>query len=94
MAELLHQLQQADRTWAEWIAWQLERPATASSFRRGISGPAATSFSRCNRPPPATYHRRSLAAAVSARFTNRNGRRVVQDPTGEKGLLLPVRCGV
>ena len=40
----------ADRAWAEWIAWQLELPPTASSSKPGTSSPATTSWSACATP--------------------------------------------
>ena len=42
---------EADRAWAEWIACSWRPPATRPCCRPGTSGPAATSCTRCSRPP-------------------------------------------
>lgn len=84
----------ADRAWAEWIAWQLEEAAfsvviEAWDFRPG--GNFAVKMDR------ALQEAERLIAVLSpdflaARFTVPEWTAAfAQDPTGEKGLLVPVR---
>src|SRR5258706_1904890 len=86
----------ADRTWAEWIAWQLEAQGyttivQAWDFRPGsnfvLEMHAATSSAQRTIAVLSPDYLTSLYTQPewAAAF--------VQDPTGQKGILLPVRVG-
>jgi TIR domain len=85
---------QADRAWAEWIAWVLEEKGYAVTiqawdFRPG--GNFALDMQRAT-----AEAERTIAVLspdyVQSRFTApERAAALAKDPTGEKGILLPVR---
>ena len=86
----------ADRAWAEWIAWQLEASGyevivQAWDFRPG--GNFALDMDSA-----AKQAKRTIAVLsddyLKSKFTAPEwAAAFAQDPTGEKGILLPVRVG-
>jgi tetratricopeptide (TPR) repeat protein len=86
----------ADRDWAEWIAWQLEE-ANYSTVLQVWDFAAGSNFA-LDMQKAATEAARTIAvlsaAYLAAQFTQPEWTAAfVQDPTGEKGILLPVRIG-
>jgi hypothetical protein len=84
----------ADRWWAEWIAWQLEEAkyttlVQAWDFRPG------SNFVAEMQQATATAERTIAVLSpnyLAAKFTHPEWQAAfAQDPTGEKGTLLPVR---
>src|SRR5215468_7914028 len=83
-----------DRSWAEWIAWQLEEAGyttvlQAWDFRPG--GNWALDMQQAD-----VHARRTLAVLspdfLTSAFTQPEwAAAFAQDPTGEKGVLVPVR---
>ena len=84
----------ADRTWAEWIAWQLEEAGYTTVLQAWDFRPGSNFVLDMQRA--ATEAERTIAVLspdyLSARFTQPEwAAAFAQDPTGEKGTLLPVR---
>jgi len=84
----------ADRQWAEWIAWQLEEAGYTTVLQAWDFRPGSNFVLEMQRA--ATEARRTIAILspdyLSARFTQPEWAAAFsQDPTGEKGTLLPVR---
>ena len=83
-----------DRAWAEWIAWQLEG-AGYSTIIQAWDMPPGTNFIQAMQQ--ATQEAERTIAVLSpdyftSRFTQPEWEAAfVQDPTGKKGLLVPVR---
>lgn len=84
----------ADRGWAEWIAWQLEAAGHSTVIQAwdfGAGGNFVLAMQKA-----ATEATRTIAVLspdyLSAKFTWPEwAAAFVQDPTGEKRLLVPVR---
>jgi hypothetical protein len=85
---------QADRTWAEWIAWQLESAGYSTVLQAWDFVPGSDWVYQMQRATVAA--RRTIAVLSSAYLKSVYGGaewRVAfaNDPTGEQALLLPVR---
>jgi len=85
---------QADRSWAEWIAWHLEEGGYTVVIQAWDFRPGANFVLEMQRA--ATEAARTIAVLspdyLAARFTQPEwAAAFAQDPTGEKGTLLPVR---
>ncbi len=84
----------ADRTWAEWIAWQLEEAGYTTVLQAWDFRPGSNFVLEMQRAT--TEAERTIAVLspdyLGARFTQPEwAAAFAQDPTGEKGTLLPVR---
>jgi hypothetical protein len=84
----------ADRQWAEWIAWQLEEAGYTTVLQAWDFRPGSNFVLEMQRA--ATEAERTIAVLspdyLGARFTQPEwAAAFAQDPTGEKGTLLPVR---
>jgi len=84
----------ADRQWAEWIAWQLEEVGYTTVLQAWDFRPGSNFVLEMQRA--ATEAERTIAVLspyyLSARFTHPEwAAAFAQDPTGEKGTLVPVR---
>jgi tetratricopeptide (TPR) repeat protein len=84
----------ADRMWAEWIAWQLEESGYSVVLQAWDFRPGCNFVLEMDRA--AVEAERTIAvlspAYLSALYTQPEwAAALAQDPTGEKGKLLPVR---
>ena len=84
----------ADRQWAEWIAWQLEEAGYTTVLQAWDFRPGSSFVIDMQRA--ATEAERTIAVLspdyLGALYTQPEwAAAFVQDPTGEKGTLLPVR---
>jgi tetratricopeptide (TPR) repeat protein len=84
----------ADQTWAEWIAWQLEEAGYSTVLQAWDSMPGRDWASEMQRA--VTSAGKTIAVLSSAYLQSVYGEaewRVAfaSDPTGERGLLVPVR---
>ncbi len=83
-----------DRTWAEWIAWQLEKVGYTAVLQAWDFRPS-TNFVEAMNQAAATAERTIAVLSpdyLSSRFTRPEWEAAfAQDPTGEHGVLLPVR---
>jgi tetratricopeptide (TPR) repeat protein len=84
----------ADRSWAEWIAWQLEEAGYTVVVQAWDFRPGANFVLEMQRAT--TEAARTIAVLspdyLAAGFTQPEwAAAFAQDPTGEKGTLLPVR---
>jgi len=83
-----------DRDWAEWIAWQLEENGY-TTFLQAWDFSAGTNF--VQKMQQAILETKRTIAVLSAnymkaKFTHPEWQAAfAKDPTGEKGLLLPIR---
>jgi hypothetical protein len=83
-----------DRTWAEWIAWQLEEAGYTTIIQAWDFRPGGNFVIEMQRA--AEQARRTLAVLspdyLQALYTQPEwAAAFAQDPTGEQGMLLPVR---
>jgi tetratricopeptide (TPR) repeat protein len=84
----------ADREWAEWIAWQLEEAGYTTVLQAWDFRPGSNFVLEMQRA--STEAQRTIAVLspdyLAAPFTQPEwAAAFARDPTGEKGLLLPVR---
>ena len=84
----------ADRAWAEWIAWQLEEAGYTTVLQAWDFRPGGNFVLDMQRA--AAQADRTLAVLspdfLASAFTQPEwAAAFVQDPTGEKGILVPVR---
>jgi hypothetical protein len=84
----------ADREWAEWIAWQLEEEGYTTIIQAWDFRPGGNFVIEMQRA--AEQARRTIAVLspdyLQALYTHPEwAAAFAQDPTGEKGTLLPVR---
>src|SRR5689334_3436803 len=85
---------QADRTWAEWIAWQLEEEGYTTVLQAWDFRPGGNFVHQMD---GATIDAERTIAVLSpdyfaSSFTQPEWAAAFKkDPTGEKGILLPVR---
>lgn len=84
----------ADRTWAEWIAWQLEEAGYTTIIQAWDFRPGGNFIIEMQRA--AEQARRTIAVLspnyLQALYTRPEwAAAFARDPTGEKGMLLPVR---
>jgi hypothetical protein len=83
-----------DRAWAEWIACSWRRPPSRPGSRPGTSTLAATLSIRWSRPcgTLSGWWRCCPRPYVTSQFGESEWRPVFRrDPSGELGLLVPVR---
>jgi tetratricopeptide (TPR) repeat protein len=85
---------QADRAWAEWIAWQLEAAGYSTVLQAWDFVPGRDWAHEMQRATATA--RRTVAVLSSAYLESMYGEAewraaFADDPTGEKGLLVPVR---
>jgi hypothetical protein len=84
----------ADRAWAEWIAWQLEEAGYTTILQAWDFRPGSSFVLEMQEA--ATQAERTIAVLspdyLNTRYTHPEwAAAFAQDPTGEKGILLPVR---
>jgi hypothetical protein len=84
----------ADRAWAEWIAWELEAAGYSVVIQAWDFRPGSNFI--LDMQQAATQAERTLALLspdyLEARYTQPEwAAAFAQDPTGEKGMLVPVR---
>ncbi len=84
----------ADRQWAEWIAWHLEQAGYTTVIQAWDFRPGGNFVMQMQQA--ATQAKRTITVLspdyLTSRFTQPEWAAAFsQDPTGEKGLLLPVR---
>lgn len=84
----------ADRTWAEWIAWHLEEEGYSTILQAWDFRPGSNFILEMNRA--SAEAKRTIAVLspdyLSAEYTQTEwAAALAQDPTGERGALLPVR---
>jgi len=84
----------ADSSWAEWIAWQLEDAGFTTVIQAWDFRPGSNFILEMQRA--ATQAKRTIAVIspdyLSAFFTQPEwAMAFAQDPTGEEGVLLPIR---
>jgi hypothetical protein len=84
----------ADQQWAEWIAWQLESAGYSVTIQAWDFRPGSNFVLEMQRA--ASEAERTIAVLspnfLASRFTQPEwAAAFAQDPTGEKGTLLPVR---
>ncbi|MEK6257470.1 MAG: toll/interleukin-1 receptor domain-containing protein [Planctomycetota bacterium] len=84
----------ADKTWAEWIAWELEAKGFSVVIQAWDFRPGSNFVLEMQKG--ATEAERTIAVLspeyLEARFTQPEwAAAFAKDPTGEKGLVLPVR---
>jgi tetratricopeptide (TPR) repeat protein len=94
MTDFFISYNKADRTWAEWTAWQLEEEGyttilQAWDFRP--SGNFVLDMQRATREAERTIAVLSPDFLASSFTQPEWAAAFAQDPTGEKGILLPVR---
>jgi hypothetical protein len=87
----------ADRAWAEWIAWQLEAAGYTTVLQAWDFQPGTDFVHQMQRATQEAD--RTIAVVSPAYFGSQFGEaewRVAfaKDPTGEHGLLVPVRVEV
>jgi hypothetical protein len=84
----------ADRQWAEWIAWQLEKAGYDTVIQVWDFRPGSNFVLNMQRAAEQASH---TIAVLSPNYLNSRYTRpewaaaFAQDPAGEKGMLLPVR---
>jgi len=84
----------ADRQWAEWIAWQLEEAGYTTVLQAWDFRPGSNFVLEMQRAATEAEHTIAVLSPdyLGARFTQPEwAAAFAQDPTGEKGTLLPVR---
>lgn len=86
-----------DRSWAEWIAWNLEEAGYSTVLQAWDFRPGSNFVQRMQQA--AIESTRTIAVLspdyLSALFTHSEWQAAFhQDPTGEKGVLVPVRVRV
>ncbi len=94
MTDFFISYNKADRAWAEWMAWQLEEAGHTTVLQAWDFRPGANFVLEMQRA--ATEAERTIAVLspdyLTAGFTQPEwAAAFAQDPTGEKGTLLPVR---
>lgn len=88
---------QADRGWAEWIAWELEKAGYSVVIQAWDFRPADNFVVRMQEA--STVAEKTIAVLspdyLASRFTQPEWSAAFhQDPTGTKGLLLPIRVRI
>jgi tetratricopeptide (TPR) repeat protein len=86
----------ADRAWAEWIAWQLETEGYKVVVQAWDFGPGRDWAHEMQQATSTA--KRALLVLSGPYLTSAHGEAewrtfYAQDPSGERGLLLPVRVG-
>jgi tetratricopeptide (TPR) repeat protein len=85
---------QTDRAWAEWIAWQLEAAGYSTVLQAWDFAPGSDWAHEMQRAM--AQARRTIAVLSAAYLESAYGEAewrtaFANDPTGEKGLLVPIR---
>ena len=85
---------QTDRAWAEWIAWQLDKAGQKVVFQAWDFGPGSDWAHQMQQA--AATARRTIAVLSHSYLQSVHGQAewraaYVKDPTGESGVLVPVR---
>jgi hypothetical protein len=83
----------ADRSWAEWIAWQLEEAGYTTVLQAWDFRPGENFVIKMNQATQEAERTIAVLSPeyISAVYTQSEwGAAFSQDPTGEKGLLLPI----
>ena len=85
---------QADRAWAEWIAWQLEKAGQRTVLQAWDFGPGSDWVHEMHNAAAAA--KRTIAVLSHSFLRSVHGEAewraaYVKDPTGESGVLVPVR---
>src|SRR5579862_528920 len=94
MADFFISYTSSDREWAEWIAWQLEEASYTTIIQAWGFG-ASDNF--VHQMQKATVECERTIAVLSPRYLQSGFTAAEwhaafkQDPTGDKGLLIPVR---
>lgn len=84
----------ADRHWAEWVAWELEEKNYTTFLQEWDFRPGQSFVLRMNQ---ATQQANRTIAILSPDYLDANytqpewSAAFAQDPTGDKGLLVPIR---
>ena len=84
----------ADRSWAEWVAWELEEKNYTTLLQEWDFRPGQSFVLRMNQ---AIQQANRTIAILSPDYLNANytqpewGAAFAKDPTGDNGLLVPVR---
>jgi tetratricopeptide (TPR) repeat protein len=84
----------ADRNWAEWIAWQLEEAGYTTVLQAWDFRPGSNFVLAMQQAAEEAEHTIAVLSPdyLRARFTQPEWAAAFRrDPTGEKGILLPVR---
>jgi tetratricopeptide (TPR) repeat protein len=94
MANFFISYNRADRSWAEWIAWHLEEAGYTTALQ-AWDFPAGSNFVHQMQNAISDAERTIAVLSpdyLTSRFTQPEWEAAfAQDPTGEKGLLVPVR---
>jgi tetratricopeptide (TPR) repeat protein len=94
MIDLFVSYTAADRRWAQWIAWQLEQDGYTTRIQAWDFGPGSDFIEQMQQ---AVIHTERTIVVLSpayleSRFGGAEWHAVfTKDPTGEQGLLVPVR---
>lgn len=84
----------ADRQWAEWIAWQLEQRGYTTIIQAWDFGPGSNFVLDMQRAASGTSRTIAVLSPeyLAAEYTQPEwAAAFLQDPTGEKRTLVPVR---
>src|SRR5438067_176896 len=84
----------ADRAWAEWIAYQLEEAGYTTTIQAWDFRPGSNFVLDMQRAAAESERTISVLSPsyLEARFTQPEwAAAFARDPTGEQGLLLPIR---
>jgi len=85
---------QADRQWAEWIAWQLEGEGYTTILQAWDFLPGTNFVKQMDRAVQSAERTIAVLSPnyLNALYTHSEWQAAFkQDPTGEKGILIPVR---
>jgi hypothetical protein len=85
---------QADRQWAEWIAWQLEGEGYTTILQAWDFLPGTNFVEQMDRAVQSAERTIAVLSPnyLNALYTHSEWQAAFkQDPTGEKGILIPVR---
>ncbi len=85
----------ADQAWAEWIAWQLEAAGYTTVIQAWDFRPGSNFVEAMQQASAAAERTIAVLSPdyLTSPFTRPEWQAAfAQDPTGEKGLLLPVRA--
>lgn len=94
MSDFFISYTRADRSWAEWVAWQLEEAGYAVLLQSWDFGPGSNFILKMQQA--ATESERTIAILSNDYFRSEFARSewaaaFAQDPDGKKGVLIPVR---
>jgi hypothetical protein len=94
MIDLFVSYTAADRRWAQWIAWQLEQAGYTTRIQAWDFGPGSDFIEQMQQA--VTQTERTIVVLSPAYLESKFGgaewhAAFSKDPTGEQGLLVPVR---